>query len=116
MGALFRSAWDLKMRKFVAVLLILSGCAQNPSPPVPMTHWSRAGTDQTTFMRDRYVCLQQAQQGIRSEWSARYRSGSGSATVVTNGSLYYSCMAAHGYTLDPTAPLPRRRGWVSLLT
>ena len=34
MGALFRSAWGLKMRKFVAVLLILSGCAQNPSPPV----------------------------------------------------------------------------------
>ena len=25
MGALFRSAWGLKMRKFVAVLLILSG-------------------------------------------------------------------------------------------
>ena len=98
------------MRKFVAVLLILSGCAQNPSPPVPMTHWSRAGTDQTTFMQDRYVCLQQAQQGIRSEWSARYGSGSGLATVVTNGSLYYSCMAAHGYTLDLHGPLAAPQG------
>jgi hypothetical protein len=95
----------------LAVLLagILSGCAQNPSPPVPMTHWSRAETDQTTFMQDRYVCLQQAQQG-RSDWSARYGSGSGSATVMTNGSLYYSCMAAHGYTIDPHGPLAAPQG------
>jgi hypothetical protein len=88
---------------FIAAGLVLAGCATKPGPLVP-AHWSRAGTDQATFMQDRYVCLQQAQQG-RSAWEASHGSGSGSASVITNGDLYLSCMGAKGYRRDPNGSL-----------
>jgi hypothetical protein len=62
-------------------------------------HWSRAGTSQEAFMKDRYVCLQEAQQGRSAGYVDRY-GGSSVGTVVTNGPLFTSCMIARGYSKD----------------
>jgi hypothetical protein len=83
--------------------IMLAGCASQ-APPLRPTHWSKAGISQETFMRDRYVCLQQAQQGRSAGYVDRY-GGSSFGTVVTNGPLLVSCMIARGYAQDPEGVL-----------
>jgi hypothetical protein len=82
----------------LALALTLSGCAR----AVP-AHWAKPGADQTTFMQDRYACIQQSQQN-KAVWD-NGQNGGGVATVVTSRGMLVSCMAAKGYSLDPNGPL-----------
>ena len=74
---------------FVACLL--SACA-------PMV-WNKPGATQDDFAKDRYECLQQAQQ--RSA-GARISSAGlvANDNIVTNGPLFDACMNAHGWYLQ----------------
>jgi hypothetical protein len=81
--------------------IMLAGCASQPMRPM---HWSKADTNQEQFMKERYVCLQEAQQGRSAGYVDRY-GGSSVGTVVTNGPLFTSCMMARGYAQNTDGPL-----------
>jgi hypothetical protein len=71
-----------------------------------MPHYAKDGgsVTQEQFLKERYVCLQQAQQvsavGSGDRYGAAY-----SADVITNKRIFISCMGAQGYRLDPNGPL-----------
>jgi hypothetical protein len=83
--------------------IVLSGCAAHERP---MPHYAKDGgsVTQEQFLQERYVCLQQAQQGRAVGGGDQY-GASYSASVVTNKQIYISCMAARGYRVDPNGPL-----------
>lgn len=65
-----------------------SGYVWTTATATPM-RWTKPGATQEIFMQDRYVCLQEAQQG-RS---------------TMDRPLFVSCMAARGYIEDPNGSL-----------
>lgn len=60
--------------------------------------WYKPGATQNDFSRDKYNCLQQAQQRVAGAQVNPY-GGVASNTVVTNEGLYNSCMNANGWYL-----------------
>jgi hypothetical protein len=87
----------------IACAVVLTGCATQERP---MLHYAKDGgsVTQEQFLQERYVCLQQAQQGKAVGGGDRYGS-SYSASVVTNKQIFISCMSARGYRVDPNGPL-----------
>jgi hypothetical protein len=55
-------------------------------------------------MKDRYECLQEAQQRTSGAVVDAY-GGAAKSQVVTNCGLWVSCLGARGYTLDPSGKL-----------
>ena len=86
-----------------AFVVLLSGCID--IPPAPEMVWGKKGARYTEqdFMRDKYVCLKDAQQTVASGQANPYY-GSSQAQVVTNSSLFNACMNAHGWFLEPKKP------------
>lgn len=86
------------MRNFATLLiglLLLSGCVTTP-PKV----WSKPGSSQDEFSKDRYTCLQQAQQPVSGAYVNQY-GGSSSGQMITNDNLFGACMNANGWYLTP---------------
>ena len=67
------------MRAYLAVALILGGCAA-----AQPTRWEKPGATQEAFMRDRFVCLQQTPLV-----AGNY-----------NTTLFAACMGTRGYKED----------------
>ena len=88
----------------VACMIVLSSCAGGPRPTTPHYAKDGGGVTQEQFLQERYICLQQAQQGTASGGGNQYGS-SYSAGVITNKQIFISCMAARGYRVDPEGPL-----------
>jgi secreted trypsin-like serine protease len=85
----------------IAVVSIgLNGCG-GPPPPLRYTH---ATANHQTYMQDRYVCIQQAQQGRSGAYVNQY-GGASHSRVVTNRGVFLACMGAKGYNVDPNGPL-----------
>jgi len=87
------------MRLFLMMAMVgICGFVTQPAKTAPLARWTKPGASQEAFMRDRYVCIQQAQQ---------HTSGIGSVvgTIVINRPLFVSCMAALGYVEDPNGNL-----------
>ena len=61
-------------------------------------------TTQEQFMKDRYECLQQAQQPVSGAYVNAY-GGASSSQIVANGGVWISCLEARGYTTDPNGDL-----------
>jgi hypothetical protein len=65
--------------------------------------WDKPGATQQEFAKDKYECMQEAQQ-TRSAATGAYCSGyvcvpgQAESKVVTNPTLFSSCMEARGYT------------------
>ena len=76
------------MRAYLAVALILGGCAA-----AQPTRWEKPGATQEAFMRDRFVCLQQTPLV-----AGNY-----------NTTLFAACMGARGYKEDANGNLLDRR-------
>jgi hypothetical protein len=87
----------------IAAACLLSGCATQPRP---LPHYAKDGgsVTQAQFLQERYVCLQQAQQGRAVGGGDQYGS-SYVASVITNKQIFISCMGARGYRIDPDGPL-----------
>jgi len=88
----------------VACAIVLSSCATQSPRPTP--HYAKDGgsVTQEQFLQERYVCLQQAQQGKAIGGGDQYGS-SYSASVITNKQIFISCMGARGYRIDPEGSL-----------
>jgi hypothetical protein len=95
----------------ITACVVLAGCASAVFDPPPKIRWSHATANQQAFMKDRYACLQEAQQhrsagtGFVSSTYGGIGTASTSSGVVTNGGLFTACMGAKGYTLDPNGRL-----------
>ena len=74
---------------FILTVIVLGGCAQYG--------WYKDGVSQQEANRDRYECLQEAQQRVSGAQVGPY-GGTAASTVVTNQDLYNACAAARGYT------------------
>ncbi|MDE2447754.1 MAG: hypothetical protein KGO22_02205 [Gammaproteobacteria bacterium] len=80
------------MQRWILIVgcgLLGCGCAA-PTPHTPF-RYSKSGTTQEQFMRDRYECLQYA--------------GETSNSVTPNCDIWISCLAGRGYVLDPNGDL-----------
>jgi hypothetical protein len=89
------------MQRIVTLLCViaLAGCATRTAQ-----HYSRPDTTQQQFMKDRYDCLQEAQQPVSAAAVTAYGGGS-SSRVVTNCGVWISCLGARGYVADPNGSL-----------
>ena len=85
---------------------VLSGCA------VPQQiRFTKDGTDQAKFMKDRYECLQEAQQRVSGAYVNQY-GGASSSKVVANCGVWVACLGARGYEVDPNGDLAAPPGMV----
>ena len=75
------------MRAYLAVALILGGCAA-----AQPTRWEKPGATQEAFMRDRFVCLQKTPLV-----AGNY-----------NATLFAACMGTRGYKENANGLLDRR--------
>jgi len=82
------------------VSLLFGGCANPPQ----QFRYAKYGATQEEFMKDRYACLQEAQQRVSGAYVDAYGGGSASR-VVANCGVWLSCMGARGYQVDPDGNL-----------
>jgi hypothetical protein len=62
------------------------------------------GVWQQQFMKDRYECLQEAQQPVSAAAVTPYYGGA-SSQIATNCGVWISCLGARGYVADPNRDL-----------
>lgn len=86
------------MKKLVlwTAVILVTACS-------PMV-WQKPGASQNDFSQDKYICIQEAQQRVSSARVNAY-GGTADNTVVTNESLYGSCMNSKGWYLKNTQAL-----------
>ena len=80
----------MRCRFLPLLTLLFVACA-------PMV-WTKPGASQNDFSRDKYTCIQQAQQRVSTTRVTAY-SGSADSGVITNENVYNSCMNANGWYL-----------------
>jgi hypothetical protein len=77
----------------------LTACAPTRQLP-PATRYTRPDTTQQQFMKDRYECLQEAEQRVSGAIVGAY-GGASSSRVVANCGVWWACLGGRGYTTDP---------------
>ena len=88
---------NFRLISFVGLLLLIS-CSSNQV-------WNKPNANQNDFSRDKYVCLQQAQQSssvgylIPNAFLGGYQAYTSSG-VGTNEALFNACMNANGWYLQ----------------
>lgn len=92
----------MRLALSLSLVAMLGGCVTAPPPPM---QWTKAGATQDMFLKDRYACLQQAQQPQTGSYVNGY-GGSSYGTMVTNQKLFFSCMEAQGYKWELVTPVP----------
>lgn len=76
------------------ITLVLTGCAK------PL--WIKPGASQEDFGRDKYECMQQAQQRVSGAYVNAY-GGASTNKVITNDGLFNACMNSKGWTLQSSS-------------
>ena len=96
--------------RFVRVTLIaVLGCAggsllgPRPGYGDGILRWSKEGTTQADFLRDRYECLRDSQQQD-SRFFANAQVAAGRSRQITDSGLFVACMNARGYARDDAGP------------
>lgn len=79
-----------KIFPLVAIVTIMSGCAQNL--------WYKPTARQGEFEVDRYACVQQSQQRLGMASVNRY-GGSAIDQQITNDQVFSTCMTSKGWSL-----------------
>lgn len=92
-----------------AVSLILSACS--PMQPIPPARYTKPGATQEQYMKDRYECLQEAEQRVSGAVVNAY-GGAANSQVIPSCGVWISCLGARGYTLDPNGDLAAPPGMV----
>lgn len=103
------------MVRFVLLIMAcfaLTGCAQKP--PVPILY-SKNGGSEAEFLKDRFECIQQAQQGRSGSYVNQY-GGSSYGTVVTSAPVFSACMSARGYAMGLTGTWQAPHGAMVMIT
>jgi hypothetical protein len=75
----------------------------------PLTRFTRPDTTQQQFMKDRYECLQEAEQRVSGAFANSYGAAASSHERANCG-LWYGCLAARGYALDKAGDLAAPQG------
>jgi hypothetical protein len=90
-----------------ALLLLLSSCAT----PVQY-NWVKPGATSGEGPRDKYACLQEAQQRESSAY-VNNSYGAADSQVVTNTTLFGACMNARGwYLMSPSEQNASLQNWL----
>ena len=79
---------EVTVRSFLRIItsaIVLAGCATTEQP----THWTKPGTTQQTFLRDRAACIQETEQ-----WFGWVQGGDRD-----------TCLEGRGYKKDPNGDL-----------
>jgi len=81
---------------------LISACAM--APPVPEKQWYKPVFTQEEWAKDKYACMQQAQQTRAYSTGPTgggifYEPGQSKSEVVTNWELFNACMEARGWSL-----------------
>lgn len=80
------------MKYWVLLAALISGCVSEKMV------WYNPSADRSQFSKDRYECLQQAQQPMSGAKVNSY-GGASFSSVETNGTLFGACMNAKGWYL-----------------
>lgn len=78
------------------IVVAVTGCGVEPPKPLL---YAKNGGSELEFRRDRYECLQQAQQPRMAGYANQYGAAH-AGQIVANRALYMSCMGARGYTMS----------------
>jgi len=81
-----------------AFVIALTGCARVTRV------WTRPGTSQQQFMKDRYECMMQAREQVSQAYANAYGGAANSEGVVNCG-IWSGCLGARGYVVDPNGEL-----------
>jgi hypothetical protein len=84
-----------KVLMAVVAALAMAGAACAPVRPVTPWRYARPDTTQAQFMKDRYECLQEAEQRVSGAVVNPY-GGAASSRVVVNCGVWVSCLGARG--------------------
>jgi hypothetical protein len=90
--------------------LLLVACVQQQVPK-PLARYSKAGATQEAFMKDRYECLQQSEQRVSGAFVSAYGGASNSQMLPSCG-VWFACLGARGYTVDPNGNLSAPPGMI----
>jgi hypothetical protein len=87
----------------IVLVCLISACATR-RPPAPAKQWYKPNFTQQEWAKDKYECMQQAQQTKAYSTGPTgggifYEPGHSESKVVTNWNLYNACMEARGWTL-----------------
>ena len=85
----------MKTTSACVIVLALAGCST-----APQGNYLKAGVSETAAHRDRYECLQAAQQPSTQAYVNAYGGGRQDA-IVTNPALYDACARSRGYQWVP---------------
>lgn len=88
----------MRIMMALAFSLLAAGCVTQ------VVRYSRPGTTQQQFMKDRYECLQESEQRVSAAAVTAYGGGATSGVVASCG-VWISCMGARGYVTDPNGSL-----------
>ena len=69
----------------------------------PAIRWSNPNVDEAQFLKDRYECLQQAEQRVSGAYIGAY-GGVANSQMVPSCGVWTSCMGARGYVVEPNGP------------
>lgn len=84
----------------VFVILLLAGCAAQSE------YYSKVGATEQDFMKDRLTCLKQVTPTISDVQMKASASPFGpSSRAIPNCGMLETCLAAHGYVMDPNGAL-----------
>ena len=88
----------------ILLALALGGCAVEPPRTV---RYSKDGTAQQEFMKDRDECLLQSQRQVSGAVVGSYGGsyGAASSTTVCSLSVWKACLGARGYVVDAKGDL-----------
>jgi len=91
-------------RKSLVVAMVVAVASCVAPRPLTVIRYSHPTATQDQFMKDRYECLMQAQQGQSGAVVNQY-GGVASSGVITSCGVWVSCLGARGYVRDPNGPL-----------
>ena len=92
----------------IGLVAMLAACAPTPRKTLAYT---RANTTQDQFMKDRYECLQEAEQRVSAAAVNQY-GGASSSQIVPSCGVWTSCLGARGYVVDPNGNLSAPPGMI----
>lgn len=86
---------------FSAALIASGSCAVAPTY---LARYTKRGATQEEFMKDRYECMQEA-RGRVSRAQVNPYGGAAESTIETDCGVWFACLGARGYRLDPKGEL-----------
>ena len=93
----------MRISVFLAMItaVLVAACAGAPSRPLGYTKF---GTTQDEFVKDRDECLQQSRRPVLGTYVGTF-AAVGESTTTANCGVVSACLDARGYAVDPLGNL-----------